>query len=206
MGTAYRRIHDSVALSRGGSLAAWNRASDVGARIRELRLHLKLSQAKFASLIGVSDQTVSDWESERSAPPRSRLRGIAERVNGSLSMFEEGGPRPKAVVRWRPPPAQAIVAEPAVAYARAGNDGGGRGPMPPELITHELDRVILELRRVVSFLAELRANIPAAPPISPPPAPDSDDAAAKLRRIEEIQSGREVQPPGPEQRAEGGRG
>lgn len=68
-----------------GDTAVWD-----AAMIKALRTHLGLSQADLAELLGVRQQTVSEWETGIYAPTRARskhLTMVAERVDFPL---EEG--------------------------------------------------------------------------------------------------------------------
>lgn len=76
----------------------WTRARDLGDRIRETRQAAGLSQTAFGELAGVRGQQVSDWETGRSQPAKSRLERIASRVGAPVTIFAEGGPRPQDVL------------------------------------------------------------------------------------------------------------
>jgi DNA-binding XRE family transcriptional regulator len=70
---------------REGDTIMWN-----AAMIRALREHLGVNQAGMAALLGVRQQTVSEWESAVYSPTRARskhLSMVAEKVEFS---FEEG--------------------------------------------------------------------------------------------------------------------
>lgn len=61
-----------------GDTILWN-----GAMIRALRNYLDLNQAEFSSILGVRQQTVSEWENQIYQPTRSRskhLTLVAERA------------------------------------------------------------------------------------------------------------------------------
>lgn len=45
--------------------------------LRSLRARLGLSQAQFAQLVGVSDQSVYNWEGKKATPRREQLAAIA---------------------------------------------------------------------------------------------------------------------------------
>lgn len=82
----------------------WKRAGDVGVRLRGLRERLGLTQEAFAEMMGVVDQSVSDYETGRSAPSRSRLERLARQLQLPVSVFSEGGPDPtEALERARMP-------------------------------------------------------------------------------------------------------
>jgi hypothetical protein len=64
---------------REGDTVLWD-----GAMVRALRAHLGVNQAELAGLLGVRQQTVSEWETAAYAPTRSRskyLTMVAERVD-----------------------------------------------------------------------------------------------------------------------------
>ncbi|MBI3096370.1 MAG: helix-turn-helix domain-containing protein [Rhodocyclales bacterium] len=49
----------------------------IGARFRQLRLHLKLSGEQIGGICGVSKGMVSQWESDSTIPPVDRLIALA---------------------------------------------------------------------------------------------------------------------------------
>jgi DNA-binding transcriptional regulator YiaG len=72
-------------VQREGDTILWN--ADM---IRALREHLGVNQAEMATLLGVRQQTVSEWETNVYSPTRARskhLSMVAERADFS---FEEG--------------------------------------------------------------------------------------------------------------------
>lgn len=71
---------------------SWKRASDLAARLRAVREGLSLTQAAFGELVGVTGQSVSDWENGRQVPSRSRLERLARQVGITSAVFREGGP------------------------------------------------------------------------------------------------------------------
>jgi ribosome-binding protein aMBF1 (putative translation factor) len=67
-----------------GGIIVWD-----GLMVRALRAHLGMSQEEFADLMGVRQQTVSEWETKVYRPTRSRskhLTMVAERAE-----FDFGG-------------------------------------------------------------------------------------------------------------------
>lgn len=63
---------------REGDTVLWD-----GAMVRALRAHLGVNQAELAGLLGVRQQTVSEWETAAYAPTRARskhLTMVAERA------------------------------------------------------------------------------------------------------------------------------
>ena len=77
---------------------AWKRASDLPARLRAVREALGLTQEGFAELAGVTDQSISDYENDRSRPSRSRLERLAKQLGIPVAVFGEGGPDPRMAV------------------------------------------------------------------------------------------------------------
>lgn len=59
-------------------------------RLKSLRVALGISQKEFADTIGVSQGTVSDWESGTYAPARRSLRLIANTFSISWQWIEKG--------------------------------------------------------------------------------------------------------------------
>jgi transcriptional regulator with XRE-family HTH domain len=76
----------------------WRRAEDIGARIRELRTALGVTQEEFGELAGVEGQQVSDWETGRSRPRTNRLERLAGKLRITVEVFAEGGPSPTVAV------------------------------------------------------------------------------------------------------------
>ncbi len=67
--------------------------------IRALRAHLGVNQAGLAEILGVRQQTISEWETGAYAPPRSRakhLTMVAERAAFPLQPAKPGDPRTSA--------------------------------------------------------------------------------------------------------------
>lgn len=79
-------------------MPTWTPAGNIGARIKDLRTALGLDQRPFGELAGVGYTQVSEWENGKATPPRGRLERLARRLELPLSIFEEGGPMPSAVV------------------------------------------------------------------------------------------------------------
>lgn len=78
-------------------MSLWVRAGNIGERLREVRVGLGMSQAQFGELIGVLDQTVSDYEGGRYNPSRGRLERLARRLRVPVDIFAEGGPMPSTL-------------------------------------------------------------------------------------------------------------
>ena len=74
----------------------------LGENIREARRKSGLSQEEMAGEIGVSRQTISNWEKGINSPPTASLEKISQRLG--ISVQELLGERPPA--QPAPPPAQ----------------------------------------------------------------------------------------------------
>jgi len=57
-----------------------------------------VDQAEFSELVGVTSQSISDYETGRSAPAKSTLTHLAARIGIPLDAFGEGGPMPDTFV------------------------------------------------------------------------------------------------------------
>ena len=77
----------------------WDRASDLPARLRDLRVALGLLQEEFAERVGVVGQSISDYETGKSRPSKSRLERLARSVGIPVAAFEEGGPMPSSLLQ-----------------------------------------------------------------------------------------------------------
>lgn len=80
-------------------MAPWKRAGNIGARLKDLREAMGMLQEEFGDLMGVTDQTVSDYENARSEPAKSRLERLARKVGIAVAAFSEGGPMPSTLPR-----------------------------------------------------------------------------------------------------------
>jgi transcriptional regulator with XRE-family HTH domain len=58
---------------------------DLAQRLKSARLNCRLSQTQLAIKIGVSDKTISGYESGRIDPPLSKIRLIAKTLNISIN-------------------------------------------------------------------------------------------------------------------------
>ena len=56
---------------------------DIGSKIKAARIEKKLTQEQVAELLGVSRQTISNWENEKSYPDRFRQDLCAKLFAGS---------------------------------------------------------------------------------------------------------------------------
>ncbi len=61
----------------------------VGKKIREIRKRKRITQEELAQAIGVSDKSISAYESERISPPLKILEKIAHETDSPLSYFFE---------------------------------------------------------------------------------------------------------------------
>lgn len=53
--------------------------------LKQLRKEFKISQAKLADTLGISDKTISSWESGRTEPNMKQLKQLSEYFNVSLN-------------------------------------------------------------------------------------------------------------------------
>jgi transcriptional regulator with XRE-family HTH domain len=91
---------------------AWKTATDVGARIRQLREAAGLTQEQLAAKVGVTDQTISNYETGNSEPPRPKLVRLAEIFQISVTAFQEGGKVPAMAPKSDPAVSLAVVTPP----------------------------------------------------------------------------------------------
>jgi len=80
-------------IQKEGDTILWN-----GSMIRALRNYLDLNQAEFSKILGVRQQTVSEWENQIYQPTRSRskhLTMVAERAGFEFRSAEERSSSPK---------------------------------------------------------------------------------------------------------------
>lgn len=69
---------------------------DVGARIREAREGLGLSQVRFAEKIGQAERTVQAWEANDRTPRLSALLGVASATERPVAFFYGEGEKEAA--------------------------------------------------------------------------------------------------------------
>ena len=62
-------------------------AEELGNKIKEARLTAKLTQKQLADTVGVSTQTVSNWESSRNKPDLHVIQKIADATSKKLNWF-----------------------------------------------------------------------------------------------------------------------
>lgn len=61
----------------------------IGPKIREARKYKQITQEELAQAIGVSDKSISAYESERISPPIKVLEKIAEKTQQPINFFLE---------------------------------------------------------------------------------------------------------------------
>ena len=61
----------------------------IGNKIKEARKRTKMTQEELAGAVGVSDKSISAYESERISPPIKILEKIAEKTGSPLTYFFE---------------------------------------------------------------------------------------------------------------------
>ena len=86
-------------MSSGEYMYAWVLAKNIGERLHDLRGLLKLTQAAFGDLAGVTNQQVSEWERGNAKPSRSRVQRLTQVHGWPIDMFAEGGPMPSEVLK-----------------------------------------------------------------------------------------------------------
>ena len=63
---------------------------DIGSKIKAARIEKKLTQEQVAELLGVSRQTISNWENEKSYPDIISVIKMSECYNISLDYLLKG--------------------------------------------------------------------------------------------------------------------
>ena len=63
---------------------------DIGCKIKEARIEKKLTQEQVAELLGVSRQTISNWENEKSYPDIISVIKMSECYDVSLDYLLKG--------------------------------------------------------------------------------------------------------------------
>lgn len=66
------------------------KAIAMGHRIRTQREHLGFTQAKLASMIGVSENAITQYETGRSSPRRERIGALAQALGKSIGWLLTG--------------------------------------------------------------------------------------------------------------------
>lgn len=73
--------------------------TDLGQKIKELRMDKGLTMEEFGKLCNTEKQTVNNWEKGRNEPSLERLGLIAEMAGKSVSEFVYGVPSAKTIQR-----------------------------------------------------------------------------------------------------------
>lgn len=73
--------------------------SSMGSRVRSVRVAIGFTQTELAHALKVTQGTVSDWETDKTAPNRGMLRLVADLVRDSERVFRwlESGRDPPAL-------------------------------------------------------------------------------------------------------------
>lgn len=72
----------------------------LGRRIASMRGFRTMTQDQLGGLVGVSKQTVSNWEHDRRAPDADNLRLICKALDCSADYLLELTNDPNGTVRW----------------------------------------------------------------------------------------------------------
>lgn len=67
------------------------RMNSIHARIKSLREKLSISMETLASMVGVSWQTVQQWENGKTAPQRKRVQAVADALGTTVDFLLTGG-------------------------------------------------------------------------------------------------------------------
>lgn len=70
--------------------AEWSQAMEVGERLKKRREELELTQEYVAEVLGVSRQTISNWENSRSYPDIERILKLSDIYELSLDELLKG--------------------------------------------------------------------------------------------------------------------
>lgn len=68
-------------------------AKTLGSRIKSAREEAKLSQLQVAVALGVSDKTISGYESSRISPPINKLKKLADLLKKPIAYFVGSDPK-----------------------------------------------------------------------------------------------------------------
>lgn len=72
----------------------------LGKRITSMRGFNTLTQEELGSLVGVSKQTVSNWENDRRMPDANNLRALCQALGCTADYLLELSSSPNERVRW----------------------------------------------------------------------------------------------------------
>lgn len=70
-----------------GKLSRQELSAELGKRIKQARLEADMSQLQVAIILGVSDKTISGYESGRISPAVDKLHNLADLFKKPLSFF-----------------------------------------------------------------------------------------------------------------------
>ncbi|WP_287497964.1 XRE family transcriptional regulator [Pandoraea sp. CB10b_02] len=84
-------MQDFPAMTQGRLVFNLARMNSIHARIKALREKLSISMETLASTVGVSWQTVQQWENGKTAPQRKRLQAVADALHTTVDFLMTGG-------------------------------------------------------------------------------------------------------------------
>ncbi len=73
---------------------------EVGSRIAALRKEKNMTQSELADALGVSDKTVSKWETGGGYPDITMLSQISDRFDVSIDFILRGKPKTKQILKY----------------------------------------------------------------------------------------------------------
>lgn len=117
-------------------------AKDIGTRLVELRGILGWSQTELGEAVDRDRGAIGRWERGKGAPPMGVLYKLTAEYGWPMAMFEQGGPRPSAVVT----PPQRLE--------------GARSPTGATIPVDHIERVLLGAVGRVMGYAETDSPIP----------------------------------------------
>ncbi|WP_175220860.1 XRE family transcriptional regulator [Achromobacter deleyi] len=85
-------MQDFPAMTQVSLVVNLARMSSIHTRIKELREAKSMSMEGLAAAIGVSWQTVQQWENGKTAPKRKRLEDVAQTLSTTVDFLLTGGP------------------------------------------------------------------------------------------------------------------
>jgi len=86
-------------MTQGGLVFNLARMTTIHDRIKQLRERAELSMEGLADTVGVSWQTVQQWENGKTAPRRKRLQTVAETLGTTVDYLLTGGTRAPGVAK-----------------------------------------------------------------------------------------------------------
>ena len=111
----------------------WRRGRTLRFRLRELREFLGETQEVFAERVGVTSQSISDYENGRSQPSKSRVARLARQLRIPVDLFGEDAPYPHSALQRLAGPqivAEGNVGAKASDYATAALANGNNHVSP----------------------------------------------------------------------------